>query len=232
MEDTDIRQQLFNDCSEGPARRIQLPVERITRLHGILFDLDPKLLVADNLYFPPADDPASFHRAISPVLERHPLACNGEVRSSGSGLHVIVWLDPVVELHTDEDQQTWAAIVKAVQCSLPSDPDSPGITALTRPVGAINSKNGAVVEVLKAGRGVFPDAVKEFAAKLQEAPFRTIAEIMFGTHRVQPCPICDKPRGRLDALDHIGKCYNGCSKVTLEQLFDVFLEPLRGAEDQ
>jgi hypothetical protein len=226
----DIRQQLFNEGRQGPASRIQLPLERITRLHGILFDLDPQLLVPGNPYFPPADEPRAFHEGIRPVLERHPLACHAEVRSSGSGLHVIVWLDPVLEFQSAEEQQIWAATIKAVQCSLPADPDAPGITALTRAVGSINSKNDVQVEVLRTGRPVSPAEVTAFAERLTRSPFRTVAEILFGTHRVQPCPICERPRSRLDALDFVGKCYNGCSKAGLEQLYDVVLRPLAARE--
>ena len=50
----------------------------------------------------------------------------------------------------------WAAAVKIVQCVLPTDPDCPGITALTRPVGSVNGKNGAAVRVLKTmSPGIF-----------------------------------------------------------------------------
>ena len=37
----DLRESLANDRLKGPVSVVQLPAERITRLHGILFDLDP-----------------------------------------------------------------------------------------------------------------------------------------------------------------------------------------------
>lgn len=227
MDDhVDLRQQLYNEGLQGPVQRIQLPRERITRLNGILFDLDPKLLVPNNLYFPPADDPRAFYEAIRPVLERHPLACHAEVRNSGTGLHAIVWLQPAVELHTAEEQAKWSAIVKAVQCTLPSDPDAPGITALTRALGSINGKNGATVEVIKVGQPVSPLEVETYLQQLVKKPFQMVTEVLFGSQRVVPCPVCEGPRTRLDALDHMGRCYGGCSKVSLEQLYDVLMQPL------
>src|SRR5262249_53076581 len=157
--DNDIRQALFNDQAQGPAARIQVPREGITTLRGILLDLDPDRLVAGNPYFPPATDPRAFYAGVNPVLQRHPLARNAEVRATGTGLHLIVWLEPAVELHSEAEQRRWAALVEAVQCSLPTDPQCPGITALTRPVGSGNIKNGATLELLPAGTPGTPQAV-------------------------------------------------------------------------
>src|SRR5947209_14133266 len=176
----DIRETLYNDRLRGPAPTIQLPAERITRLHGILFDLDPRLLLPGNPLFPPADDPAAFHQGIRPVLDRHRLARSAEVRSSGTGLHLIVWLEPAVELHSAADQEVWGSIVRAVQCTLPTDPDCPGITALTRPVGSVNGKNGARVELLQAGQPLDPRHVQDFMARLVQAPFREVALPLLG----------------------------------------------------
>jgi hypothetical protein len=53
---------------------VQLPLERITELRVILFDLDPNLYILDNFLFPPADDPRAFFARIEPVLNRHHLA--------------------------------------------------------------------------------------------------------------------------------------------------------------
>ena len=223
----DGREALFNNCAQGPVHTIQVPTERITRLHGILFDLDPKLLVPGNPLFPPADDTRAFYAAVRPVLERHPLARQAEVRSSGTGLHVILGLHPAVELLTEAEQRHWGAIVKMIQCTLPIDPDMPGITALTRPVGSINSKNGAAVEILKPGAPVAVKVVEDYLTRLQRAPFREIALPILGAERFQPCPVCGRANSRLDVLDHIGKCYNGCSKITLDKLYDCILQPVK-----
>jgi hypothetical protein len=219
----DSRQALFNDQAIGPVSLIQLPRERITSLHGILFDLDPKLLIPGNPLFPPADDPKEFYAGIRPVLERHPLARHAEVRVSGTGLHSILWLRPALELYSAGDQEHWDHIVRAVQRTLPVDPGMPGITTLTRPVGAINSKNNATVEVLKAGQPVEPNVVQEFMARLVQAPFKEVALVLLGEQRVSPCPVCRGEGTRLDVLDHIGKCYSGCNRVTGAKLYNCIL---------
>jgi hypothetical protein len=138
---------------------------------------------------------------IKPVLRRHPLARHAEIRASGSGLHAIIWLQPAVQLHSAAEQARWSAIVRSVQYSLPSDPLAPGITGLTRPAGAVNSKTGALVEVLEAGTALEPKVVEEFATRLSAAPFRQIALVMFGDDRVSPCPVCGGEGTRLDVLD-------------------------------
>jgi hypothetical protein len=229
--DVDMREALYNDRQTGPVTSIQLPVERITRLHGILFDFDPKLLVPDNVLFPPADTPEALYRGIRPVLERHALARSAEVRSSGTGLHVIVWLDPAVELQAESDQEHWNAVVKAVQSTLPADPDAPGMTALTRPVGSVNGKNGATVRVLKTGVAIKPAAVLEYLNGLLNLPFKGVVEPLIGGDRISPCPVCRKQGTRLDVLDNAGKCYNGCSTVHLEDVYDCMLKPIETAVD-
>jgi hypothetical protein len=222
----DTRQQLYNRGECGSFADVQLPLERITTLHGFFFDLDPGLLRLGNLLFPPGDDPKRFFDLIRQVLDRHPLACDGEVRATGTGLHVITWIAPPVELGTAAAQARWAAYVRTVQATLPTDPNAPGITAVTRAVGSTNSKNGAVVEVLRAGKPIAATAVEEFVARLTRAPFREIASVLLGDTRVSPCPICLGESSRLDVLDHVGVCYAGCGKVKLEQLFDSVYAPL------
>jgi hypothetical protein len=221
----DIREALYNDQATGPAYKIQMPRERITVLHGILFDLDPRVLIPGNPIFPPAEEPKAFYAGIQPVLERHPLVRSSEVRSSGTGLHLILWLRPALELRSAAEQEYWDHVVRAIQRTLPVDPDMPGITALTRPPGAVNSKNGARVEVLKAGEPVEPKAVEEYMARLVLAPFKEVAMVLFGEERIEPCPVCLKEGTRLDVLDRIGKCYGGCGKVSGAHLYNRILRP-------
>jgi hypothetical protein len=52
----DEREALFNERAVGPIHAIQIPAERITRLGGILFDLDPRLLISNNPLIPPAGE--------------------------------------------------------------------------------------------------------------------------------------------------------------------------------
>jgi len=213
----DIREALFNGGSIGPASMIQLPLENITSLGGILIDLDPGLLRPDNLLFPPSAEPAEFHEKIKPALARHPLASQAEVRASGSGLHLIVQIDPPVELNSNGDQKFWDAIVKAVQRTLPADLNAPGITALTRAIGSINSKNGRPVEQLAAGRPVRPSEVVDFLKQLSAARFQTIGRILLGADRVDCCPRCQE--SALTLYDNRGQCYR-CGQLSLDDLFN------------
>lgn len=221
----DLREQLFNDRQVGPAHEIARPRENITRLHGILQDLDPKYLLPGNPYFPPAEDAKEFLAGITPALNRHPLAQYAEIRASGTGLHAIVRMDPPAELHTHADQEHWAAVVTAVQLSLPGDDHAPGITALTRPIGSTNSKNGATVRQLRAGKPVSPDVVLNYVAALDEAPFRRLVEALIGPmESVRPCPICRAEGSSMAVFDRAGKCY-GCGKVTWDMLIDQIVAP-------
>ena len=213
----DIREALYNDGPIGPASKIQLPLEAITSLSGIVIDLDPGLLRPDNPLFPPSAEPAEFYEKIKPVLDRHPLARHAEVRASGTGLHVILRIDPPVELKSNGEQKYWDAIVKAVQRSLPADLNAPGITALTRAIGSLNSKNGRPVEQLAAGRPVRPAEIVDFVEQLSATSFRTIGRILLGADRVDVCPRCQN--SALTLYDHRGQCYR-CGLLSLDDLFD------------
>ena len=228
----DLRKALFNDGRKGTAGRIQIPAERITRLLGIMIDLDPGKLNPDNALFWPSPDPRKFLDRIQGTLDRHPLACDAEMRSSGTGLHAILRLDPPVELKTAGEQRHWDAIVRAVQASLPSDLNAPGITALTRPVGSLNSKNRARVEALRPGSPIDPRRIVEFVLQMKEAPFRVVAGILLGGELVAPCPICSGEHSRLSVMDRVGQCYS-CGKVSLARLYDtIFLKKEVGDETE
>jgi hypothetical protein len=226
----DVRESLWNEVRTGPASLIQVPGERITRLRGVLLDLDPKRLRPDNTLFSPGGDPRQFYENIRPVLARHPLARHAQIRASGSGLHAIVLLDPAVELETAAAQKKWAAVVRAVQCSLPVDPNAPGITALTRPIGSINAKSGTVVELLEPGEPIDPGRVTEFVEGLTKAPFKTVAMILIGCEHIKPCPICRRDQTHLDILDRVGRCYGTCGRVSLARIFDTIFKPIEPAQ--
>jgi hypothetical protein len=220
----DWRKQLFNHVETGPIELVQLPAEAITRLHGILFDLDPSILRPELASGALMLDPeALFGQVVRPWLERHPALKDAEVVCSGRGLHVIPWLDRPVEFTTDGERRKWAGIVRAVQAVLPTDPDAPGITALTRPVGSVNAKNGAVVRRLKNGHPVSVDAILDLFAQMRIRPFRTVMRLLFGDERVAPCPVCRTECTSLAGLDRHGRCYGSCGTVPLFRLYDVFL---------
>jgi hypothetical protein len=223
----DLREALFNQRQIVRAEEIQIPPERITCLHAILVDIDPILLRPGNPLCPPADNPRDFLKGLLPILVRHPLACRAEIRRSGTGLHLIMGLDPAVELTSAAEQKSWSGVVKIVQQSLPGDLNAPGITALTRPIGSINSKNGAVVEQLRAGESNSPADVSAFVREFQGAPFRVLTSIWTGAaESVRPCPVCRSPRSSLSLGEQSGRCYK-CGTVRLAQVYDaIFVDDL------
>jgi hypothetical protein len=221
----DQREAPYNDRKIGLVYDVQLPVERITTLHGFVIDLDPALLRPGNPLFAPADSPAEFFTNICPMLDRHPILRFAEVRSSGRGIHLLVWIDPPVELCSAAAQIHWDAMVRIVQRSVPSDPTAPGITALTRAVGSINRKNGAVVEVLRPGKSVEPQQIDEYLKQISAAMFKVIVLPLVGDTRVSPCPVCQLGGSRLDILDRAGMCYGGSDKHKLSEVFDSIYAP-------
>src|SRR5262249_639097 len=154
-ENLDRRKQLFNDRKCGPIERIQIPTEMITRLWGVLYDLDPDTFRSKVVPAAARNDPRKFYKkVVRPWLRRDSILNGGEVTLSGRGLHAISWFDKPVEFESDGQRRRWAGIVRALQAILPSDPDAPGITATTRAIGSINSKNQVKVTRLHRGRPV------------------------------------------------------------------------------
>jgi hypothetical protein len=228
----DWREQLFNQGAQGPAKIVQLPSEAITEVNGVLFDLDPDLLRPEVVTEEVISRPdLFFETVVRPWLDRHPLLRCAEVRNSGRGLHVIPRFAPAIQIQTDAERRRLAGIVQTVQRALPCDPNAPGLTALTRPVGSINGKVGRPVVLLKQGTPTSLEQLLDLYARLRDHPFRTVQEILFGTERVHPCPLCKELGSSLGALDRVGRCYPTCGKVGLAQLYDLFLKPAPSATE-
>ncbi len=221
--DVDTRESLVNDRPRGPVGAIQIPMEMITCLHGIMIDIDPHLLRADALPDGALESPAALYDlAVRAWLARHPVFAKAEVRSTGRGLHVLLWIEPAVEFSDPGERDRWAAVVKIVQSILPSDPHAPGITALTRPLGSTNSKTGRPVEVLKSGTSVKPAEAIDLANEIAAHPFRIASQLLVGKHTAT-CPVCRKPGSRLGVMDRAGRCYGSCGKVSLGMLLGSFM---------
>ena len=185
----DAREALFNCGAVGPVEQIQDSTKLIVSIRGILYDLDPDILTAGAILKAVPKDPAEFYAAvIRPMLDRHPVLAKAEVRSSGRGLHAILRFDEPVEVNSEGERDRWAGVVEVVQAALPIDPDQPGITATTRPIGSINGKNGAMVTMLAKGEPVTADEVRELFDEMIEAPFRAVMKILTGKtcHRAVP----------------------------------------------
>jgi hypothetical protein len=229
----DFREQPFNTRSTGPITRVQFSQETITALHGVVFDIDLNLFRDDAPNVTPGAGPEQFHeRTLRPWLDRHPVLARAEVRDSGRGLHVLLWFDQPVVFENESERQRWAGIVKVVQAALPIDPDQPGITALTRPIGSTNGKTGRPVTCLQPGSPVPVGDVLELYERMVWQPFRTVMGILLGGDRINPCPVCRAEGTSLSALDYVGQCYGSCGKVKIEDLYDLFLvaRPAPGKE--
>ena len=225
-QNIDFREQLYNSGDVGLIKDVQVSTERIVRSNGILYDLDPKLYRPSSLLPTIPTEPAEFYAVVAkPWLSRHAVLNHLEVRNSGTGLHGILWFSEPVTFDSDQDRQRWAGIIQVVQAALPVDPDQPGITAVTRPSGSINSKNGATVSILKSGAPVSHEDVLALYDEMRHAPFKTVMRILGGSDRLTPCPICGKDGSRLSAMDRVGQCYGSCGTVRLEQLYDAVLAP-------
>lgn len=222
----DDRRQLFNDAMCGPIELIQLPAEMITRLNGILYDIDLDAFRTSVVPAEARSNPDKFYQAVvRPWLRRHTVLKDAQVRRSGRGLHVIIWFEEPVEFASDGERRRWDGIVRALQAVLPTDPDAPGITATTRALESTNSRNGVKVTRLHRGKPVSVQAVLDFFEQVRSSPFKTVMEILFGTDRLRPCPVCGSDGSTLVALDRVGTCYGSCGKVELARLYDVLLRP-------
>jgi hypothetical protein len=224
--EADLRVQLLNEGKSGPIQEIQVPVEMVTSLRGILFDIDLELIRKSRILPQRPKDPKSFYdEVLSRWLAQHPVLDRAEVRISGRGLHVILRFTEPVAFENEADRERWAAIVQVVQAALPIDPDQPGITATTRKLRSVNSKNGAVVRLITRGQRVTQEEVLELFEQMRSAPFKTVIRILTGAECVAPCPVCGGAETRLSAGDYVGFCYGGCGKVPLERLYDLVLNP-------
>jgi hypothetical protein len=229
---TDLRKQVFNEGKIGPIEKIQVSTERIVQLNGIVFDLDLDLIraggILDNV---PKTAECFYRQHVSQWLERHTTLNKAEVIMTGNGLHVILWTDEPIKFLEPGDRERWAAKVQVIQAALPIDPFQPGITATTRALGSINSKNGKKVRRLKTKEPVTQQELAEFADEIVASPFKSVMKILTGTDRLQPCPKCKQDDATLSALDHVGKCYGSCGTLKLEDLYGLVLCPnKKGAE--
>jgi endogenous inhibitor of DNA gyrase (YacG/DUF329 family) len=219
---TDQREALFNNRPVGLAAHIQVPRESVTRLWGLVVDLDANIL-KPNPWFPPADTAEAFYTAIAPVLERHPVLRHAEIRDTGRWLHAIVRFNEPVELKSAKDQKYWTDIHKVLMGSVPSDSAAPALIALTRPISSVNGKTQRPVRMLKAAIEVSPGVLVEWTEEVKRSPFQMIGQVLFGEQRVKPCPYCQTEGSHFDLGERVGFCYGPCKQVPLNRLFEPFL---------
>lgn len=232
---SDQREALFNSGAVGTFKEVMVQRHGVTLIRGILIEIDGECLrVGKIINGTPADGFELYDRYVRGWLENHPMLSKAEVRFSGRWLHCILRFADPVEIKSDRRRELWDTVVKAVQRSLPSDPEAPSLLAMTRPIGSVNSKTGRQVELIKAGEPVTELEVLNFAEDLTRRGFATVTQILFGTTTVSPCPICCKADSTLNAaapryrtndpnITNRGSCYE-CGKVTLATLVDLVLK--------
>ncbi len=214
------RKALFNEAEVGLLEQIQRPVDQITSLRGVMYDIDPDKFVggpftesaeagADQFY----DD------VVEHWISRHAVLNNAEVRATGTGLHVVLWVDPPIELKDEADRERLAARVQIIQAALPIDPLQPGIAATTRYLGSINSKNGATVRRIRKGTAITGDQLVLLCNDMAGRPFKTLSSILLGAESLTPCPLCGAEGSRLVAQDFFGRCY-ACGNVKVDSLLN------------
>ncbi len=231
----DEREALFNSGAVGTFREVMVQRHEVTMIRGILIEIDGECLRVGNVIEAmPADGFELYERHVRGWLENHPLLSRAEVRFSGRWLHCILYFGTPVEIKSDRRRELWHTVIKAVQRSLPSDPEAPSLLAMTRPVGSVSSKTGRTVELIKKGEPVTELELLQFAEDLTRRGFATVTQILFGTTTVSPCPVCCKADSTLHAAAPLyrtkdpnitsrGSCYD-CGKVTLTELVDLVLK--------
>ena len=97
----DTRELLVKDGRTGPVTAIAIPEAMVTSVRGVLFDIDPKLFAPSAISRAARKKPkVLFQEKISPMLARHPLLAKAQVRSSGTGIHVLLMFGQPIPLST------------------------------------------------------------------------------------------------------------------------------------
>jgi hypothetical protein len=188
----DIREATFNTGERGPAYAIATGVDQISCINCFVIDLDCGILdpnVVGETASQSADDLYGKH--VRGWLERDPVLAKAEVRNTGHGLHVLLWLDEPI-ICSGEDARRWDKIARGVRNALPGDPKLNGIIAMTRPVGATNNKYepAKTVTQLRAGEPISREEILDLGHRLVNTPAHLWMRVFHGGERVSPCPLC------------------------------------------
>ncbi len=217
---SDNRETLCNARITGHAQIIQYKLEEIVELRGVMVDVDPQYLSTTLPWGHALGDPRSLWiEHIQKGLAAIGLVEFIEARMSGTGLHLVIWFDMPVPLASQRDREIWDARIRLLQSLLLGDPQSPGITALTRPVGSRNSKSQVEVETIHAGRPITAEQFAIIVDQLAAEPARTVIRYVYGSDRVTPCPYCGVVDTTCSALYRNTTSYNCCGKRDLLNLF-------------
>lgn len=212
--DRDEREAIFNGRALGPASDIAQSVEQVAAINGFLSDLDCKLLDPGVVGEAAVESPAVLYdEHVRHWVERDPVLAKAEVRDTGGGLHALLWLESPILVDGDQARE-WDRVAKGLRNALPGDPNVNGIIAMTRPVGALNTKYvpPREVRILRQGQPVTREEVLELSRRVIEQPARLWMRLFFGAERVSPCPLCNKGESLGVAGNWQCRCYE-CGRV-------------------
>jgi hypothetical protein len=189
---SDERESLVNSRERGPANRIATKVEEVASIHGFMSDLDCKILdpaIVGEKCVRSAE--ALYEQHVRHWLDRDPVLAKVEVRDSGYGLHVLLILDEPI-ICSGDDARHWDKIARGLRNVLPGDPSLNGIVAMTRPVGALNTKGDPpkTVRLLRKGTPITRAEILDLNERVTNAPARLWMRLFFDSERTSPCPLC------------------------------------------
>lgn len=203
----DILEQLFGDRLIGRRRDVSVPWSRIKGLRAVLVQLDPQQLVPGNLFYPPAQDPWEFYGGIRRVLNRHPILRHAEVRTSGNGLDLLIWLRRPLDFCCRNNREYWDWRFDTLRNWEFDKEYSPAERCLVRPLGAIDPETGRQVVKIVDGSPVWPDEIAAYDERVAAEPFRqNVGILLGGFDRVSPCPKCRQEDSELDMGRFEGQC--------------------------
>jgi hypothetical protein len=160
-----------------------------------------------------------YERHVRIWLDREPVLFKAEVRFTGGGLHVLLWLDEPI-ICVGEDAQRWDKIALGLRSVLPADPRGPGLNVMTRPVGALNLKYSPprAVRVLREGAEVSKAELLQLFGRVASAPAGLWMQVLHGNERFSPCPFCNHPDQSLGIAGNWQvQCYK-CGRVNASAL--------------
>ncbi len=224
-DDCDEREATYNGRDRGPACDIARSVEQISAIHGFITDIDCKLLDPAVIGKECVESPTALYtQHVRHWLDRDRVLSKAEVRDTGGGLHVCLWLDSPI-ICDAKDVREWDGVARGVRNVLPCDPSLNGIIAMTRPIGALNTKYDPPREVrlLREGQAVSREEVLELGHRVVEQPARLWMRLFFGGERTSPCPLCAKASLGV-AGDWQCRCYE-CGRIDAAALVYRFFSP-------
>lgn len=223
----DEREATYNSRKRGPATAIATPVDQIAAINGFMIDLDLKILAPEVIGDEAAGSAEAFYKQhVAAWLDHDPVLKKAEVRDTGGGLHVLLQLDEPVIVAPGQ-QRAWDGVARGIHGVLPGDPNLSGIIAMTRPVGALNTKYAPPREVrlLREGQPVTQREILDLVERTANAPARVWMNVLHGGERASPCPLC---RGEGTSLGVAGnwqvQCYD-CGRKDAAALIYRFYTP-------